>query len=56
LQQFGVGLILAVIIDATIVRAVLLPSLMTVLGPYNWWLPRWAARAVRVAPSPLEAH
>ena len=56
LQQFGVGLMLAVIIDATIVRAVLLPSLMTVLGPYNWWLPGWVARAVRVAPSPLEAH
>jgi RND superfamily putative drug exporter len=56
LQQFGVGLALAVLIDATIVRAVLLPSLMTVLGPYNWWLPGWVARAVRVAPSPLEAH
>ncbi len=56
LQQFGVGLMIAVIIDATVVRAVLLPSLMTVLGPYNWWLPGWVARAVRVAPSPLEAH
>lgn len=53
LQQFGVGLMLAVIIDATIVRAVLLPALMTVLGPYNWWLPESVARVVRVAPSPL---
>ena len=53
LQQFGVGLMLAVIIDATIVRAVLLPSLMTVLGPYNWWLPAPIARIVRVPPSPL---
>ena len=53
LQQFGVGLMLAVLIDATIVRAVLLPSLMTVLGPYNWWLPAPIARVVRVAPSPL---
>jgi RND superfamily putative drug exporter len=53
LQQFGVGLMLAVIIDATVVRAVLLPSLMTVLGPYNWWLPASVAQVVRVAPSPL---
>jgi RND superfamily putative drug exporter len=53
LQQFGVGLMLAVLIDATIVRAVLLPSLMAVLGAYNWWLPAWIARVVRVAPSPL---
>ncbi len=53
LQQLGVGLMLAVLIDATIVRAVLLPSLMTVLGPYNWWLPAWIARIVRVTPSPL---
>jgi RND superfamily putative drug exporter len=53
LQQFGVGLMLAVVIDATVVRAVLLPSLMTVLGPYNWWLPEPVARLVRVAPSPL---
>jgi RND superfamily putative drug exporter len=53
LQQLGVGLMLAVIIDATIVRAVLLPALMTVLGPYNWWLPASVARVVRVNPSPL---
>ena len=54
LQQFGVGLMIAVIIDATVVRAVLLPALMTVLGPYNWWLPGPVARVVYVAPSPLE--
>jgi RND superfamily putative drug exporter len=53
LQQFGVGLMIAVIIDATVVRAVLLPALMTVLGPYNWWLPGPVARVVYVAPSPL---
>jgi RND superfamily putative drug exporter len=53
LQQFGVWLMIAVVIDATIVRAVLLPALMTVLGPYNWWLPAGVARVVRVAPSSL---
>ncbi len=39
LQQLGVGLALAVIIDATLVRAVLVPSAMAILGRFNWWLP-----------------
>jgi RND superfamily putative drug exporter len=39
LREFGVGLCLAVAIDATVVRAVLVPSLMAVLGRWNWWLP-----------------
>jgi len=41
LKQFGVGLAVAVLIDATIVRAVLLPAAMTLLGDWNWYLPRW---------------
>ena len=41
LKQFGVGLATAVLIDATIVRAVLLPAAMTLLGDWNWYLPRW---------------
>ena len=39
-QEMGVGLAAAVLIDATIVRAVLLPAAMTLLGERNWWLPR----------------
>jgi RND superfamily putative drug exporter len=39
-KQLGVGLAVAVLIDATIVRAVLLPSAMTLLGDWNWYLPR----------------
>jgi len=39
LQQFGLGLVLAIAIDATIVRALLLPSAMAVGGRWNWWLP-----------------
>ena len=39
-KQFGVGLAVAVLIDATIVRAVLLPATMTLLGDWNWYLPR----------------
>jgi RND superfamily putative drug exporter len=40
-KQFGVGLAAAVLIDATIVRAVLLPATMKLLGDWNWYLPRW---------------
>ena len=54
LQEFGFGLAVAIFFDATIVRALLVPSLMALFGRYNWWLPRRVARVVRVAPSPLE--
>ena len=40
-KQFGVGLAAAVLIDATIIRGVLLPASMTLLGDWNWYLPRW---------------
>ena len=46
LQQFGLGLALAVLIDATLVRALLVPSLMALFGRWNWWLP---SRSQRVA-------
>jgi uncharacterized membrane protein YdfJ with MMPL/SSD domain len=41
LKMMGVGLAVAVLIDATIVRAVLLPATMKLLGDWNWYLPRW---------------
>ena len=40
-QQFGVGLGVAVLIDATIIRSVLLPASMKLLGDWNWYLPTW---------------
>ena len=40
-KQFGVGLAAAILIDATIVRAVLLPATMKLLGEWNWYLPSW---------------
>jgi RND superfamily putative drug exporter len=52
LQQFGLALAVAVLLDATIVRAVLVPSSMAVFGRWNWWLPARVARVARVAPSP----
>jgi len=48
LQEFGAGLALAVTIDATIVRLLLVPSLMAVLGSWNWWLPKPIARLARI--------
>jgi uncharacterized membrane protein YdfJ with MMPL/SSD domain len=41
MKQMGVGLAVAVLLDATVVRAVLLPSVMALLGEANWYLPRW---------------
>jgi uncharacterized membrane protein YdfJ with MMPL/SSD domain len=41
MKQMGVGLALAVLIDATVIRAVLLPAAMKLLGEWNWYLPRW---------------
>ena len=54
LQEFGIGLAVAIFVDATLVRAVLVPSLMALFGRYNWWLPGSLARVVRVPESPLE--
>jgi len=42
--QFGVGLTVAVLLDATLIRLVLLPTLMASLGPRVWWLPAWLDR------------
>jgi uncharacterized membrane protein YdfJ with MMPL/SSD domain len=55
LQEFGFGLAIAIFVDATIVRALLVPSLMAILGRWNWWLPGGVARVMRVRESPLEA-
>ncbi len=40
LKQMGVGLAVAVLIDATIIRAALLPAMMKLLGDWNWYMPR----------------
>jgi RND superfamily putative drug exporter len=53
LQEFGLGLAVAIFVDATLVRAVLVPALMAVLGRWNWWLPARVARLAHVQPSPL---
>jgi putative drug exporter of the RND superfamily len=49
LKEMGVGLAVAVLLDATVVRALLLPATMTLLGPRNWYLPRWLEWLPRTA-------
>jgi RND superfamily putative drug exporter len=52
IKQFGIGLAAGIIFDATIIRALLVPSLMRLLGKWNWWLPNIAARALLISPAP----
>jgi putative drug exporter of the RND superfamily len=44
MRMFGLGLTLAILADATLVRMVLLPAFMHVMGEWNWWAPRWLTR------------
>jgi RND superfamily putative drug exporter len=46
IKQFGVGLAVAVILDATVVRCLLVPALMLLMGKVNWYMPRWLDRRV----------
>jgi putative drug exporter of the RND superfamily len=59
LKLFGLGLATAVLVDATLVRMILVPATMELLGTANWWFPRWLDRAVptlsmEVIPEPPE--
>lgn len=49
---FATGMGLGILLDATLIRAILLPATVAMLGRWNWWLPAWAARLLRVPPSP----
>ena len=44
LKLFGVGLATAIFLDATVVRMVLVPAVMQLLGSRNWWIPSWLER------------
>jgi RND superfamily putative drug exporter len=52
-KMMGVGLAAAILIDATIIRAVLLPATMKLLGDWNWYLPRWLEWLPRVTPESI---
>jgi RND superfamily putative drug exporter len=46
IKQFGIGLAVAVVLDATVVRCLLVPALMLLMGKVNWWMPGWLERIV----------
>jgi RND superfamily putative drug exporter len=46
IKQFGIGLAVAVVLDATVVRCLLVPALMLLMGKVNWWMPKWLDRIV----------
>ena len=46
MKMIGLGLAVAVFVDATIVRLMLVPATMELLGNANWWLPKWLARVL----------
>jgi len=52
-QQFGLGLAAGILIDATLIRMILVPAYMRIAGDVNWYLPNWLARILRVEPSPI---
>jgi len=53
LKVFATGVGAGILLDATVVRSLLVPALVSLFGRWNWWLPGWAARLLRVAPSPV---
>jgi RND superfamily putative drug exporter len=53
LKIFATGVGAGILLDATVVRSLLVPAIVSLLGRWNWWLPGWAARLLRVGPSPL---
>jgi RND superfamily putative drug exporter len=53
IKVLATGLAAGILLDATIIRALLVPAVVSLFGRWNWWLPRMPARLLRVQPSPL---
>jgi putative drug exporter of the RND superfamily len=51
LKMFATGLAAGILLDATVIRALLVPAAVSLFGRWNWWLPTWPARLLRVEPS-----
>ena len=57
IKEFGLGLAAAILVDAVVIRAALVPSLMLLFGKANWWFPRWLDRVlprINVEPEDIE--
>jgi putative drug exporter of the RND superfamily len=50
-KMFATGLAAGILIDATVIRALIVPAVISLMGRWNWWLPSWPARLLRVEPS-----
>jgi uncharacterized membrane protein YdfJ with MMPL/SSD domain len=48
IKEFAIGLAAGIIFDATVIRALLVPALMRLLGQANWWMPAWTLRVLRI--------
>jgi putative drug exporter of the RND superfamily len=53
LKMFATGLGAGILLDATVIRALIVPAVISLMGRWNWWLPKWPARLLRVEPSVL---
>jgi putative drug exporter of the RND superfamily len=53
LKVFATGIGAGILLDATVVRSLLVPAMVSLFGGLNWWMPAWAAKILRVPPSPL---
>ncbi|HZO59594.1 MAG TPA: MMPL family transporter [Solirubrobacterales bacterium] len=56
LKMFATGLGAGILLDATVIRALVVPAVIALMGRWNWWLPSWPARMLRVEPSPLRGR
>ena len=52
IKILATGLAAGILLDATVIRALLVPAVVSLFGRWNWWLPAGAARLLRVRPSP----
>jgi RND superfamily putative drug exporter len=50
-KVFATGLAAGILLDATVIRALIVPAVISLMGRWNWWLPSWPARLLRVEPS-----
>ena len=50
-KMLASALAAGILIDATIIRALIVPAVISLMGRWNWWMPRWSARLLRVQPS-----
>jgi RND superfamily putative drug exporter len=52
-KMMATGLAAGILLDATVIRALIVPAVISLMGRWSWWLPSWPARLLRVESSPL---